>query len=97
MTYEELRQEAGKYKDTMTDFERIKAYGRGQDAYDRLLEMIVTTGYKPTAEELAAAGMSESQAKAWLGYWQGQQVGSGGFVSHHSGDQAQHQRQSQQQ
>lgn len=54
------------------------AYGRGQDAYDRLLEMIATTGYKPTAEELAAAGMSESQAKAWLGYWQGQQAGSGG-------------------
>lgn len=53
-------------------------YGRGQDAYDRLLELIATTGYKPTAEELAAAGMSESQAKAWLGYWQGQQAGSGG-------------------
>ena len=53
-------------------------YGRGQDAYDRLLEMIVSTGYKPTAEELAAAGMSESQAKAWLGYYQSQQAGSGG-------------------
>lgn len=53
------------------------AYGRGQDAYERLLEMIVTTGYKPTAGELAAAGMSESQAKAWLGYYQSQQAGSG--------------------
>ena len=66
------------------------AYGRGKDAYDRLLEMIATTGYKPTAEELAAAGMSEAQAKAWLGYWQGQQVsgssgGSGGGGSRGSG------------
>ena len=49
--------------------------------YDRLLELIATTGYKPTAEELAAAGMSEAQAKAWLGYWQGQQAGSGGSSS----------------
>lgn len=49
------------------------AYGRGQDAYDRLLEMILTTGYKPTAEEMAAAGMTEAQAKAWLGYYAGNQ------------------------
>lgn len=53
------------------------AYNRGQDAYDRLLEMILTTGYQPTAEELAAAGMTEAQAKAWRSYYEGS-VGGGG-------------------
>lgn len=61
------------------------AYGRGQDAYDRLLEMILTTGYKPTAEEMAAAGMTEAQAKAWLGYYAGNQSSSGGSSSGGSG------------
>lgn len=53
------------------------AYGRGQDAYDRLLEMILTTGYQPTAEEMAAAGMTEAQAKAWLGYYTASQSVTG--------------------
>lgn len=58
-------------------YESETAYNRQQDAYDRLLEMIVSTGYQPTAEELAAAGMTESQAKAWLGYYTGQSTGGG--------------------
>lgn len=48
------------------------AYGRQQDAYDRLLEMILTMGYKPTAEELATAGMSDAQYQAWHGYYTAQ-------------------------
>lgn len=53
------------------------AYGRQQDSYDRLLELIITTGYKPTAEELAAAGMTEAEAKAWLGYYNGSRSSGG--------------------
>lgn len=67
-----------RYEDELAYGREQDQYNRQQDSYDRLLELIATTGYKPTAEELAAAGMSESQAKAWLGYWQGQQAGSGG-------------------
>lgn len=67
-----------RYQDELAYSREQDQYNRQQDGYDRLLELIATTGYKPTAEELAAAGMSESQAKAWLGYWQGQQAGSGG-------------------
>lgn len=75
---EQLEYDRG--RDALADqrYEQEWQYQQGQDAYDRLLEMIVSTGYKPTAEELAAAGMSESQAKAWLGYYQSQQAGSGG-------------------
>lgn len=54
------------------------AYGRGQDAYAQLMQLITTTGYKPTAEELAAAGMTEEQAKAWLRYYEGTVRSSGG-------------------
>ncbi len=35
MTYEELKQEAAKYQDSMTDFERIKAYSHGKEV-DRI-------------------------------------------------------------
>ncbi|MBQ2920105.1 MAG: hypothetical protein IJE58_02880 [Oscillospiraceae bacterium] len=75
---EQLEYDRG--RDALADqrYEQEWQYQQGQDAYDRLLEMIVSTGYKPTAEELAAAGMSESQAKAWLGYYQSQQAASGG-------------------
>lgn len=52
-------------------------YSRKQQSYDRLLELIIATGYKPTAEELAAAGMSEAEAKAWLGYYAGSRSGAG--------------------
>lgn len=79
-----------RYQDELAYGREQDQYNRQQDSYDRLLELIATTGYKPTAEELAAAGMSESQAKAWLGYWQGQQVSgssgsSGGGGSRGSG------------
>jgi len=70
-----------RYEDELAYGREQDQYNRQQDNYDRLLELIATTGYKPTAEELAAAGMSEAQAKAWLGYWQGQQAGSGGSSS----------------
>ena len=45
------------------------AYGREQDAYDRLAEMMLTMGYVPNAEELQAAGMSEAHMNAYLNYY----------------------------
>lgn len=45
------------------------AYQRQQDAYDKLVSLITTTGYTPSAEELAAAGMSQNQAAAYKGYY----------------------------
>ena len=72
-------------RDQLADqrYEDELAYGRQQQSYDRLLELIITTGYKPTAEELAAAGMTEAEAKAWLGYYEGtaRSGGSGGSRS----------------
>ena len=40
------------------------AYNREQDAYDKLMTLIVGTGYTPTAAELEAAGMNQEQATA---------------------------------
>lgn len=45
------------------------AYKKQQDAYDRLAEMIMNLGYTPDAEELAAAGMKDSQYQAYLNYY----------------------------
>lgn len=67
-----------RYQDELAYGREQDQYARQQQSYDRLLELIIATGYKPTAEELAAAGMTEAEAKAWLGYYQSQQAGSGG-------------------
>ena len=58
-----------RYQDELAYSREQDTYNRQQDAYSRLLELMVTTGYKPTAEELAAAGMTQQQADAWLGYY----------------------------
>lgn len=77
-----MDQEEQDYGRWMDELERQRydeenAYSKGQNAYDRLVELIASTGYTPTAEELAAAGMTEQQAKAWRGYWQGNQAAGG--------------------
>ena len=63
----------GRYKDELDradsreQFEYKKqqdAYQMQQDAYDNLAELISSTGYVPTAEELALSGMSAAQANA---------------------------------
>jgi peptidoglycan hydrolase-like protein with peptidoglycan-binding domain len=38
-------------------------------AYDKLAGLITTSGYTPSASELAAAGMTESEAKAYKNYY----------------------------
>ena len=45
------------------------AYQRGQDAYERLATLITTTGYQPTEDELAAAGMSAGEVAAYSNYY----------------------------
>lgn len=48
------------------------AYAKQQDAYDRLANLITSTGYSPTPEELTAAGMSAAQAAAYTKYYNDQ-------------------------
>lgn len=50
-------------------YEAETAYGKQQDAYERLISLITTTGYTPSAQELQAAGMSQAQAKAYADYY----------------------------
>ena len=45
------------------------AYSKQQDEYEKLVSLITSTGYAPTAEELEAAGMSEDQAAAYADYF----------------------------
>ncbi len=50
------------------DFDREQFdYKKLADSYDRLYDVVFNTGYTPTEEELAAAGMSQEAAAA-LGY-----------------------------
>ena len=57
-----------------------RAYQIKQDSYDKLVTLITTTGYTPSAEELAAAGMSNGEAAAYANYYKEQKAatGSGG-------------------
>lgn len=43
-----------------------------QTAYSNLVNLITSTGYLPTAAELEAAGMSETQAEAYANYYNNQ-------------------------
>lgn len=52
------------------------AYAKQQDAYDRLANLITSTGYYPTEEELEAAGMSAAQAAAYTKYYNDQNTTS---------------------
>ena len=66
-----------RYEEELAYSREQDQYNRQQDSYDRLLELIIATGYQPTAEELAAAGMTEQEAKAWRGYWSANQAVGG--------------------
>lgn len=45
------------------------AYSKQQDMYERLVSLMTTTGYAPSADELTAAGMSEGEKQAYLNYY----------------------------
>ncbi len=64
--YDRYRDELGDWR-TERDWQQDRendAYDRAADAYARLYALISATGYSPTAEELAAAGMSQEAAEA---------------------------------
>ena len=64
--YDRYRDELGDWQ-TERDWQQDRendAYDRAADAYARLYALISATGYSPTAEELAAAGMSQEAAEA---------------------------------
>lgn len=46
-----------------------REYARQQDSYERLVSLITSVGYTPTADELMAAGMSKEQAQAYANYY----------------------------
>jgi len=45
------------------------AYRKQLENYDRLVTMMTTLGYQPSAEEIAAAGLTEAQAQAFMNYY----------------------------
>ena len=54
-----------------TDAENT-AYSKQQTEYEKLVNLITSTGYTPTASELSAAGMSNTQATAYAEYYKKQ-------------------------
>ncbi len=87
MLFEQSEADYQKYLDMLEradiDYDRMQseekdAYNRAQKAYDRLVEMMTTMGYVPTAEELEAAGMSEQHMEAYLNYYQSLTAAGGG-------------------
>ena len=78
--------EYNKYRDQMSDYrynqewqaqQDAVAYSKQQDAYNRMYNMIMTTGYKPTEKQLKAAGMTQKEANALLKAYQ-KNIGGGG-------------------
>lgn len=52
--------------------EEETAYAKQQDAYSKLVDLITSSGYSPSQEELAAAGMSAGEATAYRKYYNDQ-------------------------
>ena len=80
---DEADRDYGRYRDAYGDWQNERAwqrqqeqdayareqdaYARQQNTYNQLYNLIMSTGYNPTDEELAAAGMTREQAQALLG------------------------------
>lgn len=54
-------------------YEDETAYNRQNDSYDKLVNLITSTGYTPSASELKAAGMSSGEAQSYANYYKNQQ------------------------
>lgn len=52
------------------------AYSKKQAEYEKLVNLITSTGYTPSAAELSAAGMSDDQATAYANYYKQQNAAS---------------------
>ena len=57
------------------------AYNKQQAEYEKLVSLITSTGYAPTAAELEAAGMSKDQATAYADYYKKQNTVTTGSKS----------------
>lgn len=57
------------------------AYSKQQAEYEKLVNLITSTGYAPTAAELEAAGMSKDQAAAYADYYKKQNTVTTGSKS----------------
>lgn len=53
----------------LADNESDRLYSRRKDAYSNLVQLIGTTGYAPSTDELKAAGMSSQEASQWKSYY----------------------------
>lgn len=81
--YNRYRDQLGdwQYGETLRRQDEETAYGRQQDAYNKLLYLINNTGYSPTDDELTAAGLTRDQADKLLYMWQLQNAGASGSGS----------------
>lgn len=78
--YNRYRDQLGdwQYGEALRRQDEETAYGRQQDAYNKLLYLINNTGYSPTDDELTAAGLTRDQADKLLYMWQLQNAGASG-------------------
>ena len=65
MTGDLAADEYGKYQDALKQYWQNRDYN-----YGNLMSLINSTGYKPTADEIAAAGMTQEQVDTLLKAWQ---------------------------
>lgn len=61
LTLEQAEQEYKRYQDALSQYQKDT-----DAAYSRLQQLITTTGYTPTGQELADADMTQAQAQAYL-------------------------------
>lgn len=78
--YNRYRDQLGdwQYGEALRRQDEETAYGRQQDAYNKLLYLINNSGYSPTDDELTAAGLTRNQADKLLYMWQLQNAGASG-------------------
>lgn len=85
--YNRYRDQLGdwQYGEALRRQDEETAYGRQQDAYNKLLYLINNTGYSPTDDELTAAGLTRDQADKLLYMWQLKNAGASGSSGGGSG------------
>lgn len=87
--YNRYRDQLGdwQYNEALRRQDEETAYNRQQDSYNKLLYLINNTGYSPTDDELAAAGLTRDQADKLLYQWQlANSTGGGSGYRPGSGD-----------
>lgn len=79
-------QDYGRYQDALSNYytQENLNYERAKDSYDKLVNLMTSTGYQPTDAELANANMSAAERDAYLKAYQ-QALASAGGGSGRSG------------